>query len=111
MAESARVEAPSVKLAIKLHDKDNVATATATLSAGEAVSVLSHEGKPVDQVVASTDVPLAYHKIALVDLAAGELVYKYGEVVGRATAEIKRGAWVHVHNVESAHIPESAAWR
>ena len=100
-----------MKLAIKLHDRDNVATATATLAAGETVSVLSHEGKPVDQVVTTTDVPLAYHKIALADLAAGETVYKYGEIIGRATADIRRGAWVHVHNLESAHIPESAAWR
>ena len=100
-----------MKLAIKLHDQDNVATATDVLSAGESVSILSHEGKPIAEVVATTDVPLAYHKIALTDIAPEQQVYKYGELIGRATMAIQCGAWVHVHNVESAHIPESAAWR
>ena len=41
------------------------------------------------------------HKIALADLRPGEKIYKYGEAVGNCTAEITKGGWVHVHNVES----------
>ena len=41
------------------------------------------------------------HKLALVPLAAGAPVYKYGEVIGVASADILAGAHVHVHNVES----------
>ena len=42
------------------------------------------------------------HKIMLTDLKQGEAVYKYGEVIGDATADIKRGEWVHDHNIAFA---------
>lgn len=41
------------------------------------------------------------HKVALVPIAAGDLVVKHGEPFGRATAAIQPGASVHVHNVVS----------
>ncbi len=50
------------------------------------------------------------HKLAVVDVAGGELVRKYGEVIGVATCDIGRGSWVHSHNLQnparSAEIPE-----
>ena len=48
-------------------------------------------------------VPLG-HKIALVDIAAGEPVVEYGQQVGLATRPIRRGEHVHVHNVRSARL-------
>ena len=39
------------------------------------------------------------HKVALRAIGAGEPVRKYGVVIGRATADIARGAHVHVHNL------------
>ena len=97
-----------MKLSIKLSQADDVTTVTDTLVAGDRVSVLSDSGAQVDLVVAASEVPLPYHKIALVDLAKGAPVRKYGEVIGNATAPIRRGEWVHVHNMESADLPESA---
>lgn len=41
------------------------------------------------------------HKVALVQIAAGDPVYKYGEVIGSATRAIEPGEHVHTHNVES----------
>jgi altronate dehydratase small subunit len=41
------------------------------------------------------------HKVALNDLAAGEAVVKFGVRIGHATQPIKRGAWVHLHNLAS----------
>ena len=41
------------------------------------------------------------HKVALVDIEKGALVIKYGEVIGRATEKIPKGAWVHTHNLTS----------
>ena len=41
------------------------------------------------------------HKVALADLAAGTEIIKFGEVIGRASEAIRRGAWVHLHNVTS----------
>ena len=46
------------------------------------------------------DIP-AGHKIALRDISRGEKIIKYGEVIGVAKEDIKKGEWVHVHNVKS----------
>lgn len=46
--------------------------------------------------------PISYgHKFAVEDIQRGTNVIKYGEVIGRATAPIPRGAHAHVHNIES----------
>jgi altronate dehydratase small subunit len=39
------------------------------------------------------------HKIALSDIAEKENVVKYGENIGYALTDIRRGEWVHVHNM------------
>ena len=51
-------------------------------------------------MVAETLIPFG-HKIAVAAMAAGAPVIKYGEVIGVATAEIRPGQHVHVHNVRS----------
>lgn len=101
-----RVEQDKLKLVIRLSQKDNVATATEKLKKGEMVSVLSEEGKEIDTIQLSTDVPLPFHKIALVAIVKDEEVKKYGEVIGYASKSIDRGEWVHVHNIVSAGLPE-----
>lgn len=45
------------------------------------------------------------HKIALKDIKKGEFVIKYGQIIGRATEDIKKGDWVHSHNLKS-HLDE-----
>ena len=47
----------------------------------------------------------AGHKYALRDIKKGDFIVKYGEVMGRATCDIKKGEWVHTHNVKS-HLDE-----
>jgi altronate hydrolase len=42
------------------------------------------------------------HKVALRDIAAGEIVRKYGFPIGRATTAIASGAHVHSHNLATA---------
>jgi len=81
------------RLAIVVDGRDNVATAIRDLKAGDCVRM---EGGDVTLV---SDVPFG-HKFALVDIAQGEYVIKYGAWIGRATEDIPRGAHVHVHNVE-----------
>lgn len=34
------------------------------------------------------------HKVALADIAQGEIIRRYGEVIGHAAADIARGSWV-----------------
>ena len=81
-----------------LHPSDNVATALVDLDAGQTVTADRESGT----VTVYAQQPIAFgHKLALVPLAAGAPVYKYGEVIGVASADIPAGAHVHVHNVES----------
>ncbi len=84
-----------------VHDKrDNVGTAIEDLKAGEDVyGICLSDGSAV-VVKVLNDVPLG-HKIALVDLKAGDKVFKYGEIIGLATKDIRRGEHVHVHNIRS----------
>ncbi|MBQ8197568.1 MAG: altronate dehydratase [Clostridia bacterium] len=56
-----------------------------------------------------TDTIPAGHKFALRDISCGDLVIKYGEIIGRATSDIKEGEWVHTHNVKS-HLDEDMAY-
>ena len=51
----------------------------------------------------------AGHKFARRDIKSGEYIIKYGEIIGRATAEIKKGEWVHTHNVKT-HLDETAEY-
>ncbi|MBQ8696507.1 MAG: altronate dehydratase [Clostridia bacterium] len=41
------------------------------------------------------------HKYALFDIKAGEQIVKYGYPIGVATADIKKGEWVHSHNLKT----------
>jgi altronate hydrolase len=77
--------------AILLNQRDNIAIARVPLPAGQRVRVNSHS------VVLREPVP-GGHKLALRAVAAGEPLYRYGEVIGRASAPIEPGAHVHTHN-------------
>jgi hypothetical protein len=39
------------------------------------------------------------HKVAIMDIAAKQPVYKYGEEIGFAKTAILKGAWIHGHNL------------
>ena len=41
------------------------------------------------------------HKIALVEIAPGQPVIKYGQIIGFASRPIAPGQWVHTHNVDA----------
>ena len=49
------------------------------------------------------------HKIALCDINKGDYVFKYGHIIGRATSNIKKGEWIHTHNL-SSHLNESVEY-
>ncbi|GAC1418051.1 MAG: UxaA family hydrolase [Candidatus Velthaea sp.] len=80
--------------ALRLKDDDNVAVCLRAVPAGGR---LRFGDISVDAVA---DIP-AGHKIALRPIACGELVLKYGQSIGKASAPIAAGEHVHVHNVES----------
>jgi altronate hydrolase len=78
--------------AIHLHPSDNIAVARVPIAAGAELRV---DGV---SIVALEPVP-AGHKIALRSIRAGEMVVRYGQSIGRATAAIEPGRHVHTHNL------------
>lgn len=83
--------------ALVLNKNDNVATAVKPLERGASISVTA--GDSVVNVTLSQSIPFG-HKFALEDIGCGREIIKYGETIGQATAGIKKGEHVHVHNVE-----------
>ncbi len=87
-------------LALKVTDKDNVATIFANgVTDGTAVDVRDKKGNS-ETITVIGDVPYG-HKIAVCDIEKGALIIKYGEEIGAATRDIKKGEYVHVHNLEA----------
>ena len=82
-----------MQTAFQIDLRDNVATALEALGAGP-VRLLGDAASA--EIAAVGEVPVG-HKIALRDIAAGEMIVKYGVVIGRATADIPAGSWVHLH--------------
>lgn len=88
------------KRALKMNPADDVATAIDVIEPGETVNVTTKDGAVIDTVAVSEAIAL-YHKFALRDISEHEIVHKYGQVIGEATQPIKRGEYVHVHNIAS----------
>ncbi|MFQ5895793.1 MAG: UxaA family hydrolase [Nitrospinota bacterium] len=88
-----------VVTAMQIHKDDSVATCLGSVKAGEEVEIL-FEGKRGRRLKANQEIPYA-HKVALKDLKKGESVLKYGLSIGSASANIREGDYIHVHNLES----------
>jgi altronate dehydratase small subunit len=83
--------------AMIINGKDNVAVALEDVAAGDIVE--ARGGGRDEKVTAVQAIPFG-HKIALVPVPKGSEVYKYGEVIGRASAPLRPGEHVHIHNIE-----------
>jgi len=91
------MESEKSRKAIVIDPLDNVATAITKLESGSTVNIRDEVNK---RIILVQSIPFG-HKFALRRIERGEKIIKYGEVIGRATKAIKRGAHVHIHNVES----------
>lgn len=80
---------------LQLHPADNTAVATRTLSKATSYSVGDVSFETTD------DIP-AGHKVALTQIESGSPIIKFGQTIGYASAEIRPGDWVHVHNVQAS---------
>ena len=85
------------KRALIMHPKDNVATTVEEIQPGDIVEI--SRGREVRTLTAVEPIPFGF-KIALEEIPQGELILKYGEIIGKAGRAIARGALVHVHNLE-----------
>jgi hypothetical protein len=89
--------------AFHLHLSDNVATLL-----DDAVGVVKIVGAQPQEILLLENISRG-HKVALRDVGAGEAVVKFGVRIGHATKPIKRGAWVHLHNLASDLDARSAS--
>lgn len=92
------------KKALRMKEQDNVAVVLEPVSAGDVVCIMS-KNETVDRIVAKDDID-TYHKIALIAFKNGDIVYKYGEVIGKTIQSIELGEHVHVHNIQGVSITD-----
>src|SRR5690349_15399982 len=85
--------------AVQLHPADSVAVALRDLAQGDEAAIHGPEG--LRRVVVPEAIAMG-HKLALSPMAAGSTVLKYGEAIGRLTADVGIGEHVHVHNLVSS---------
>jgi len=78
--------------ALRIAADDDVAVAVDDLVAGETVCMDGCDIGLLEPVARG-------HKFALRDLAENTVVHKYGFPIGRTTAAVARGAWLHTHNL------------
>lgn len=79
---------------LKIHPDDKVAVALRPLSAGSECDV---DGCIVTLL---EDIPQG-HKFALCPISKGEAIIKYGCPIGVAKEDIKKGSWIHTHNIKT----------
>jgi (2R)-sulfolactate sulfo-lyase subunit alpha len=87
------------------NEGDHVGVAVEDVEPGPARATCLDSGRTVELEVLQ-DVPLG-HKVALTDLGAGDEVIEYRVRIGLARQPIRRGEWVHVHNIRSARWERS----
>ena len=106
MSSGRSVSPVQAGITVRLHPSDNVVVAVVGLSPGAELR------EP--NVVVRQAIP-AGHKVAIVPIKAGEVVRKYGQVIGVATEDIAPGVQVHTHNLamseQRAASPAAVAWQ
>jgi hypothetical protein len=83
----------------QIHPNDNVATMLDDVAGANApVHILGASGG--SSIWAREPIAMG-HKIALRDICAGDAIVKFGVTIGKTTAAISAGQWVHLHNCAS----------
>jgi altronate hydrolase len=84
---------------VRINPGDNVSVAVKPIQAGTVIAGLT----------ALQSIPQG-HKVALMPIARGEKIIKYGYPIGVATRDIPMGQWVHTHNVRTG-LSEQEVYR
>lgn len=85
--------------AVLIKPKDNVATVFSDAKADSTVEVKRFDGETCNIKILD-DIPFG-HKLAVKDIKKGEKIIKYGEEIGIASKDIRKGNYVHIHNLDS----------
>jgi altronate dehydratase small subunit len=83
-----------------MNEKDNVATTLCPLVQGQKAYVKTISG---ELMIGLQEAVPPNHKFAIHDIRSGEHVLKFGEIIGIATEDIRRGTHVHTRNLRSLH--------
>ncbi|HET6326303.1 MAG TPA: altronate dehydratase family protein [Planctomycetaceae bacterium] len=83
---------------LRLHRDDNIAIAKRTIRPGTVI-----DDSSTSPITVGERVEIG-HKVAVVSIARGAAVRKYGQIIGYATADIQPGQWVHTQNVEAGTL-------
>ena len=86
--------------ALIINPADNVANLIGPGSKGDSVECTIEGKSDTTTVTLLDDIP-TNHKIAPVDIKAGDPIIKYGLNIGNASCDIRTGQYVHIHNIES----------
>ena len=85
---------------VKIRDKDDVIVALRDFKKGETV----------DGIVLLDDVKMG-HKIAIRDMKKGHHLIKYGNVIGVLCQDVKKGNWIHSHNLVTSLTEKEPTYR
>src|SRR5687767_14921588 len=91
----------AAELTIRLHPEDDVVIARMKIPTGTLI------GR--DKLSAVVTIP-AGHKLAVRDIAPGNPVRRYHQIIGFATRPIKAGEHVHVHNIAMGEFERDYAF-
>ena len=81
-----------------VHEKaDNVGVVV--VEGTDMVCCVTHDNSTF-RLTAGHDIAIG-HKVALKDLQVGDTAIKYGEDIGKITADIPKGGHVHTHNCKT----------
>lgn len=78
---------------IIMNNKDNVGVVLEKVDEGDVCVTGQNTVEAVEKIEFG-------HKIALMEIKKDEYVYKYGEQIGYALKDIKKGGWIHTHNMD-----------
>jgi altronate dehydratase small subunit len=86
-------------IAMVIDKNDHVATCLEPVKTGEEVQLMLN-GRKGKIIKANQKIPFA-HKICIKPVKKGGDCLKYNLSIGSASKTIKRGDYIHVHNLES----------
>jgi altronate hydrolase len=80
--------------AVRVRPTDDVAVAVDPLEPGDVITV-------GDETITIREAIPAGHKVALRARGVGDVIHKYGWAIGRLTAAVAAGDWIHSHNLKT----------
>lgn len=86
--------------ALRHQAEDTVGIVIYPVNAGSEIAVKDIATDEKLCLTVRENIPI-FHKIALSDMTEGQDVIEYGQIIGRAMADIPAGSYVHIHNIRT----------